>query len=289
VQAICAAGARPVFCEVRPDTITIDVADALARVTSRTRAIMPVHYGGRVCDLDALLPAARARGLEVVEDAAQAFGSSRNGTPVGALGELACFSFDPLKNVTCVEGGAVATSRAELARRLRSLRSLGTDRDSWTRFGSDRPWAYTVVSQGFRYWLSDVNAAIGLAQLGRLDAMRARKLEIARIYGDALDGLSGIDPIAHDPDETFPFLYTVRVLDGRRDALVEHLGAAGIDAWVRPLPNHLQPAFPGSVGDLPVSERLFGELMTLPFYVELTGADCERVIAAVRSFFGEQA
>lgn len=282
VQAILAAGAEPIFCEVSPKTLTIDVADALARVTPRTRAIMPVHYGGAVCDMPALVGAARERGLLVVEDAAQAFGSTAGGKSAGTFGDVGCLSFDPVKNVTCGEGGAVVTADEELAARIACLRVLGIDRDSWTRHASDRPWSYSVTRTGFRYSLSDLNAAIGLAQLAKLERFRGRKLAIARRYLDALADVPGIEPVDRDLDEVFPFLFTVRVLEGRRDRLVERLARDGIHAWVRPLPNHLQPAFAAPGRRLPVSERLAREVMTLPFYVELRDEDVERVALAVR-------
>jgi perosamine synthetase len=289
VQAILAVGARPVFCEVSPATLTIDVDDALARVTSRTRAIMPVHYGGAVCDMESLVPQAHASGLVVVEDVAQAFGSTCEGKSAGTFGDAGCFSFDPVKNVTCGEGGAVVTEDDDLAARIVSLRVLGIDRDSWTRYNSEKPWSYSVTGPGFRYSLSDINAAIGLVQLEKLETFRARKVAIVRRYLEALADIPEVAPIERDLGEVFPFLHTVRVLDGRRDALVSHLFDAGIHAWVRPLPNHVQPAFRARTTSLPVSEELAREVMTLPLHVGLSDGDVERVIAAVRAFFSAPA
>jgi perosamine synthetase len=286
VQAILAAGGRPVFCEVSDATLTVDAEDAFRRVTPRTRVIMPVHYGGRACEMDELLPSARERGIRIVEDAAHAFGSSYRGRMVGTLGDATCFSFDPIKNITCGGGGAVATDDDEIAERALPVRHAGVQADSWSRRLSERPWSYKVIVAGYRYHLSDVNAAIGLEQLKRMEAFKARKRAIVRRYDEAFHGVSGLALLRADPEATFPFSYVVRVLDGRRDGLMAHLEGQGIATTVEFTPNHLQPAFARFASPLPVTERLYEEILTLPLHVEMTDADVERVIAAVRSFVG---
>lgn len=284
-QAIVAAGGRPVYCDVDPATATIDVASAAEQIGPRTRAIMPVHFGGFACELDAVLEVGRTRGLRVVEDAAHAFGSSYRGSPLGTMGDVTCFSFDPIKNVTCGEGGAVVTSDDEIAVLVRRARGLGLDRDGWTRRGTDRPWHHEAVSFGLRAHMSDVNAAIGLAQLDRLDALRDRRRMLLRRYREALSAVEGVIPQHGDVDTTFPFLCLVRVLDGRRDALLTHLEREGIRAWVHYVPNHLHPAFADPSVSLPATERLFAELLSLPLYHELADADVDRVVEAVEDFF----
>jgi dTDP-4-amino-4,6-dideoxygalactose transaminase len=266
-QAILAAGARPIFCEVTADRLNIDVGDAIARATARTRAIMPVHYGGQVCDMDTLLPLARERQLWVVEDAAHAFGSSYKGRRVGTLGDITCFSFDPVKNITCGGGGAVATDNDGLARRILPRRNLGMDADSWSRLHDERNWYYEVVAPGYRYHLADLNAAI------------------VQHYDEAFGDVGGLTLIVHDGAETFPFSYVIRVPDGRREALMRHLRERGIGSSVEFIPNHLHPLFAESSGRLPRTEQLYKEILTLPLYVEMTDADIEDVITAVRGFF----
>src|SRR5262249_23242420 len=160
--------ARPVFCEVRPDSVSIDAEDAAQRITARTRAILAVDYAGFVCeDIDAVVELARRNDLLAVHDGAHALGSSSNGRPVGALGDATCFSFDPVKNVTCGEGGAVATDDDALVERLRTFRNLGIPDDAWGRRAAGR-WEYGASEIGFRYMLPDLNAAIGLVQLDGL-------------------------------------------------------------------------------------------------------------------------
>jgi perosamine synthetase len=283
VQAIRMAGATPVFCDVEERTLTVDVADALERATPATKAIVPVDYGGVACDYDAL-GAARERGIAVVADAAHSFGSSHRGRPVGTLADASCFSFDASKNVTCGDGGVVATDDEELAGRVRGARNLGIDQDSWSRRDAPRPWLYDVSGHGYRYRLSNLNAAIGLVQLDRMDEFRERKREIVRRYDDALAACEGVVLPERRLDETFPFLYPIRVLGGRRDALIEHLATRRVQAWVHFVPNHLQPAFAAYRVPLPVTERLFAEVATLPLHAELTDDEVERVVDGVRSF-----
>jgi perosamine synthetase len=281
-QAVLAVGAQPVFCEARPETLTLDVRDAARRVTGRTRAIMPVHYGGLACDMDEVLAFAAARRLRVVEDAAHAFGSLYKGRQIGTLGDVTCFSFDPIKNITCGEGGAVATADDAVAQRVLSRRVLGMDRNTRDRPG-ERRWCYEVVAPGFRYHLSDINAAIGLRQLARLGEFRARKRDIVRRYDAAFAGLGGVQTVRHT-DETFPFFYVLRVTDGRRDRLMSYLAERDIGTGVHYVPNHLQPLFKGQGPPLPVTERLFHEIVTLPLYFEMTDPDVDAVITGVRSF-----
>jgi perosamine synthetase len=274
-----------VYCDVDLETATIDVASAAEQVGPRTRAIMPVHFGGFACDLDAVLDLGRTRGARVVEDAAHAFGSSYRGRPLGSIGDITCFSFDPIKNVTCGEGGAVVTADDEVAGLVRQARGLGLDRDGWTRRDTDRPWHHEAVSFGLRAHMSDLNAAIGVVQLERLDELRTRRQALLRRYREGLSTVEGVVPQQGDVETAFPFLCLVRVLDGRRDDLLAHLEREGIRAWVHYVPNHLHPVFADPSVSLPVTERLFAELLSLPLYHELAEGDVDRIVEAVQTFF----
>jgi len=281
-HAVVAAGATPVFCDVDRATGAIDPNDLEGVITERTRAVMPVHYAGFIHHMDEVLTLAQEHGLAVVADGAHAFGSSSGGRPLGALADLTCLSFDPLKTVTCGEGGAIATDDDALAARLRVLRNLGVPADSWSRRASDRPWFYEAVWPGMRYHLCDVNAAIGLAQLERMDELVARKQTLSRRYREALADVEGFTPLLGDLDMTSPFLFAGRVSGGRRDELVVRLAERGIQAWVHFVPLHLQPAFRTYSRPLPATEHLYEEIVSLPLYVDLTDAEQELVIASVR-------
>jgi dTDP-4-amino-4,6-dideoxygalactose transaminase len=287
VQAIVACGAKPVFCEIEEDTLNIDVADALGRVTERTAAIMPVHYGGLACDMDPLLAFCRQRNIRLVEDAAHAFGSSYKGRPIGSFGDVACFSFDPIKNITTGEGGAIVTNDDEVAGRAVPKRILGINNDTWSRYRNERNWFYEVITPGYRYHMPNINAAIGLQQLKRFDVFRTRKQEIVRRYDRAFGEVPSIAVLRHDIDEMFPFSYVVRVMDGKRDDLMTFLKERGIATGVHYIPNHIQPLFRDSHAALPVTERVFEQMVTLPLYYEMTDADVLQVIEGVLAFAAE--
>lgn len=284
VQAIRMCGATPVFCEVDPDTLNLDLPDAAARITPRTRAIMPVHFAGLPCDLEPLWDIARRRGIHVVEDAAHAFGSRYRNHPVGAAGDVVCFSFDTIKNITCGEGGAVATNNETWARHIRRRRRLGMEMDFEPRTAAEANWQYQVVSHGFRYHMSDLHAAIGLVQMEKFPVFQRRKREIMERYDAAFVELPGIEVLQHDLETTCPWACVLKILNGRRDAFREQLRQKGINTLVQFIPNHLQPAFASCRSDLPVTERLFEQIVSLPLFVEMTDADVDAVIQAVSDF-----
>lgn len=289
IQAIVLTGATPVFAEIEPETLCLDPADLPRRLTPRTRAILPVHYGGQPCAMEEIHAFAREHGLHVVEDAAHAIGSTWRGRPVGSLSALSCFSFDPIKNITCGGGGAVVTDDDELAGRIAPRRNVGIKVDSWTRHSGSEPWRYDIVEPGQRCLMSDLNAAIGLSQLPKLEGFRRRKLEICARYNEAFAGMDGVDPIRVREPGTFPFTWVLRVPSAWRNALVMGLNGRGIGATVQFTPNHLQPAFAAYAKPLPVTERLYGEIVNLPLYVDMTDADVEEVIAAVKEVSAEVA
>jgi perosamine synthetase len=285
IQAIVSAGAVPVFCEVLAETMNMDVRDAATRITSKTRALLPVHYGGEPCDLDAVLVLAAKHGLKVIEDAAHAFGSSYKGRPIGSHGDIVCFSFDPIKNITCGLGGAAATNDREIAGRLRIATNVGIDPSSVNHAGAG-PQQYAITGAGLRYRMSDVNAVIGLTQLDRMAEFRRQKLGVVERYNQAFADLPQVALLERNLAEIFPFSYVIRVLDGSRDALREFLSTRGIGSAVQFFPNHLQPFFGKFHASLPRTEQLFGEVVNLPLYAGMTDQEVETVIAAVRSFFG---
>lgn len=283
-QAVLSCGAKPVFCEVHEDTLNIDIDDAESRITPRTRCIIPVHYGGRPCDMTRLLALCESKGLRLVEDAAHAIGSQFQGRRIGSFGHSTCFSFDPIKTITCGEGGAVVVHDPALYERLVQKRILGIDKDTWHRYQNRRSWFYEVVTPGFRYHMSNINAAIGLVQLGQIDTFISARRRIVKMYNEALMSVSGLRLLDHDLEETAPFCYIVRVLDGKRDALLDFLDKRGVGAGVHYIPNHLQPVFKDGTA-LPRTEQLFGEILSLPLYSSLSDSDMTQILAAIQEFF----
>jgi dTDP-4-amino-4,6-dideoxygalactose transaminase len=223
-------------------------------------------------------------GVEIVADGAHAFGSTIGGTPIGPQGTATCFSFSANKNITCGEGGAIATQSDALAFRLKKLRCLGISRHTWERRTDNRPWEYCVDGPGFRYHMSDINAAIGLAQLKRFTAFARTRRELAASYDAGLDGLPGLLPIQRDLEHTVPHLYVLRIRRGLRNGLYMRLRAAGIVCGVHYVPNHLQPAFKKFARALPVTEELAGELISLPLHTRLDLAQVDEIVAKIREF-----
>lgn len=285
VEAITAVGATPVFCEVKPENLNMDIDDAIRRIRPKTRAIMPVHYCGNPCDMDTLLSIGKEHNILIIEDAAHAFGSTYKGKRIGSFGDITCFSFDPIKNITCGEGGAVVVHDEELAETIRKKRNLGIDREAWSRQKKKRSWYYEVTTQGYRYHMSNINAAIGLVQLKKLGRFIERKRQIVKRYNEAFASIEGISILSWDLEETAPFSYIIRVTNGKRDELIDYLASKGIGSGVHYIPNHLQPLFKAYSTLLPVTESLLREIITLPLFFDMTEKDVEYIINHVKTFF----
>lgn len=285
IQVITALGARPVFCEINPDNLNMDVSDVKKRITNKTKAIMPVHYCGQACDMDALLEIGQEHNIFIIEDAAHAFGSSYKGRKIGSFGDATCFSFDPIKNLTCGEGGAVALSDDAIAELISTKRILGIDKDTWHRYRNERAWFYEVTTQGYRYHMSNINAAIGIAQFKKFESFIQRKKEIVQKYNDAFVKNEGLKILSWNLQDTAPFTYIVRVLNGARDDLIEFLKEKGVGSGIHYIPNHLQPFFKTFATSLPITEQIGEEILTLPLYYDMTDEQVSTVIEAVSDFY----
>ena len=246
---------------------------------------MPVHYCGQPCDMDALMEISRKQNIIIIEDAAHAFGSSYKGKKIGSFGDATCFSFDPIKNLTCGEGGAVVLSDDKVAEIIRTKRIMGIDKDTWHRYRNERAWFYEVTMQGYRYHMSNINAAIGIAQFKKLESFIRRKKEIVQVYNDAFTNISGIKILSWNLEETAPFTYIIRVLNGTREDLIKFLRDQGVGAGIHYIPNHLQPFFKPFATSLPVTEQIGEEILTLPLYYDMTDEEVSIVKKAVNDFF----
>jgi len=284
IQAIIMAGYRPVFAEVEPATLNLDCDDVAALLGTHTRAILPVHFAGQPCDMARLQQLAAPFAVDVVADAAHAFGSTYRGAMLGGQGAATCFSFSSNKNISCGEGGALAMGSDVLAERSRQLRFLGISRHTWARRNEERPWHYGVTGPGFRYHMSDINAAIGLAQLNRLSEFASCRRQVAATYDTALRGLPWTVPVKRDLAHTIPNLYVLRVTHGLRDGLHSAMRAIGIECGVHYVPNHQQPAFSDFARPLPVTEQVAAEVISLPLHTRLSPAQVEHIIAEVSRF-----
>lgn len=283
-QAIRATGARPVACDIDAATLTLSAGDAESRITPRTRAVMPVHYSGGVGDLDGINAMAYKHGLRVVEDAAHAFGSLHHGRRVGSCGDIACFSFDGIKNITSGEGGCVVSDDPEVIRLIADSRLLGVCRDTEKRYAGGRSWEFDVVAQGWRGHMSNIMAAIGLAQLERFAELSDRRRQLARRYDAALATDRRFVRLAHDYSEVVPHIYAARIPGlGDRDALRRKLLEREIETGVHYFPNHRLSFFKPEPGEppLPMTDAIFPELLTLPLHPDLADSDVDAVVAAL--------
>ena len=275
VAAIDAVGARTRFVDIDPRSMTMDTGSIERQITTRTKALLPVHLFGHPVDMDPVLAVAREHDLRVIEDACQAHGATYSGHPVGGLGDLGCFSFYPTKNLgACGEGGIVVSNDAALAKTVHRLRD----------WGEDQPRVYTV--KGGNHRLDAMQAAILRVKLPHLPAWTAARRAVATRYDERLDGVGLGTPTVMPYAGHVYHVYAVRSAD--RDALADTLRAQGIGAAVHyPLPIHLQPAYADlgySVGDFPRAEAAAQEVLCLPIYPELTDAAVETVANAIRGF-----
>lgn len=283
-QAVSGAGCVPVACEVREDTATIDLEDAEKRLTERTAAIMPVHYASNPWQVEVVYDFARRHGLRVIEDAAHAFGCRRDGRKIGSAGDMVCFSFDGIKNITSGEGGCIVAFDPEAARLCSDARLLSVENDAEKRFSGRRSWDFDVKRQGWRYHMSNIMAAIGRVQLSRLDGefAPARRV-LGALYRQLLSDVPGLALLRIDPaDDIVPHIFEVRVLHGRKDAVKAALAEAGVPTGVHYKPNHLLTFYGGGRVSLPVTERLYGELVTLPLHPGISPDDVRRICATLR-------
>ena len=283
-QAVSAAGCAPVACDAREDSATIDLNDAATRITPRTRAIMPVHYASNPAGLEEAYAFARTHRLRVIEDAAHAFGCRHKGRRIGSFGDVICFSFDGIKNITCGEGGCIVTADPDAAGRCRDARLLAVQNDTQARYSGARSWDFDVTDQGYRYHMSNIMAAIGRVQLGRLEnEFGPRRMRLDALYRERLTDPADLAFFRSGPEDVIiPHIMPVRVLHGRRDAVKAALAEAGIPTGMHYKPNHLLSRYGGGKTCLPVTERLYGELLTLPLHPGLSEGEVEQICATLR-------
>jgi dTDP-4-amino-4,6-dideoxygalactose transaminase len=282
-------GAKIVFADVSPETGNLLPDAAEAAMNSRTRVVSAVDYAGHPARHDELVKVAHDSGALLLADAAHSVGGAWQGRPVGSLADLTTFSFFPTKNLTTAEGGAVASPIPDLARRAAEFRNHGLVRDpSRQRFADEGGWHQEVHEFGLNYRLPDVLCALGSSQLRRLAWFRSRRAEIHARYTTGLSDVDGVrTPVTLPGADPMWHLYPLRVLDGRRRALYEHLRANGIGVQVNYIPVYWHPVFADlgyQRGLCPNAERFYAEELSLPLFPDLTDDDVDRVIDVVREF-----
>ena len=283
-HAILYNHAIPVFADVEEDTLNLDVREIPKLITPRTRAIALVHYGGHACDMDAVLEIARQHNLAVIEDCAHACGGTYKGKKLGSLGTAGCFSFHAVKNLACGEGGMLTVRDESQSARLRSLRWLGISKSTWDRASEAAyAWYYEVNEMGYKCHMNDIPAAIGLVQLKKLENLNRRRREIAAIYTKAFSGLAWLKtPVEKSYAHSAQHNYVVKVI--HRDRFMEYLAKKGISTGVHYYPNHLYNLYKPFYRKLPVAEKIWQHLVTLPLYPDLAQSQIDHIIETVINF-----
>jgi len=281
-QAISATGANPIACEVNQDTLFIDVHDAKSKITANTKAIMPVHYASSSKGMGEVYTLAKKHKLRVIEDAAQAFGCNRDSKKIGKKGDIICFSFDGIKNITSGEGGAILTNDEKVLQRLRDGRLLSVQNDTENRFSGNRSWDFDVKDQGFRFHMSNINAVIGIEQLKKISFFRKKRQDISERYIRQLKEIQNIEFLKLNYLDIIPHIFVVKAHD--RDGLRRCLMDSGIECGIHYKPNHLLTKYNTNF-DLPVTEEIYKKILTLPCHVDLSIRDQDMIIFKIKEFY----
>jgi len=281
--------AVPVLCDVDKDSFLIDVSEIEKKITPKTRAIIPVHYGGEPCDMDGIMELARIHKLAVIEDAAHAFPSVYKERMIGTIGDITCFSFYATKTVTTGEGGMITTGNGEFADRVKRLRLHGITKDAWNRYSDKGSWEYDVSEPGYKYNITDIASAIGIEQLKKCDSMNLMRREIAGKYNSAFSKTELLETWkVRDEAGCSWHLYPLRLntdaVKVSRNEFINELKSAGIGTSVHYIPMYRFSAFSNSgyvLSDFPVCEDMYSREVSLPIWPGMSDAEIEYVIDTV--------
>lgn len=296
VNTIVHVGAVPVFVDIDPETGCIDADKIEEKITSKTKAIVPVHYTGHACDMDKIRLLADKYNLFVSEDAAHAVETYYKGDLIGKKGDCACFSFYATKNICTGEGGMLTTNRDDIAEKARIMSLHGMSKAAWNRYGKGGSWKYDIEYPGYKYNMFDIQAALAKTQIKKLNYMQKRRGEIAKAYNEAFKNLDGVKiPVVRNYTTHSWHLYVLRLelnkLNIDRDKFISLMAELNIGTSVHFIPVHLMSYYKKnygcSIGDLPLTESYFETIVSLPLYPKMTDADVNDVIGAVTVIINE--
>jgi dTDP-4-amino-4,6-dideoxygalactose transaminase len=287
--------AKPVFVDVDPETFNINPALIMEKITPKTKAILPVHYGGHPCDMDEIMEIAKKHKLHVVEDAAHAIGAEYKGRKIGTIGDITCFSFYATKNMTTGEGGAVVAKRKELGEQIRilSIHGISDARRIWKRYAPGGTWNYDIISLGFKYNMMDIQAALGLHQLERLDWFVKRREENFKLYSEVLQDVEEIElPKQRDYVKSVKHLFPILLKGIDRNQFIDELRERGVGASVLFKPLHLHTFYKRILktkkGDFPIAESIYERLVCLPISPITKPREIKSVAKIVKSLVAQQ-
>ena len=298
INTIVHTGAKPVLVDIDSKTGLIDVDKIEAAITEKTKAIVPVHYAGQSCDMDKINAIAEKYGLFVLEDCAHALSTEYKGKKIGSMGNACAYSFYVTKNISTAEGGMLTTDDEELYEKASVLSLHGMSKNAWSRYGTKGDWKYEVCDPGFKYNLTDIAAALGIAQMNKLDEMQDIRTEYAEIYNKAFDKIDGITYLKDNGlGKNSAHLYVIQIdknkFDIDRDTFIELLKEYNIGTSVHFIPICMHPYYINNFGykkgDFPETEKMFEGIISLPLYPSMTREDVMYVIEAVREIAREHA
>lgn len=283
-------GAKPVFADIKLDTLNIDLKEIEKKISKKTKAIIPVHYAGQPCEMDEILKIAKKYNLTVIEDAAHAIGSRYRGRMIGTIGDFTCFSFYAAKNLTTAEGGAVCLENDELAEKIKILSLHGINKDAWKRYSAAGSWYYEVSYPGYKDNMTDIQASLGIHQLRKLERFFQKKEKIVNFYQKSFKSVPEIilPKILKEVRHTFylfPVLINIDLLKINRAQFIEALKAENIGVSVHFIPVHLHPyykkTFGFKKGDFPNTEYVYEKIISLPIHSTMELGDAKDVVLAV--------
>lgn len=286
-NVIVQVGATPVFVDINRDSFNIDPEKIRKAITIRTKAIIPVHYGGQACDMDRIMEIAGEYKLAVIEDAAHAIGAEYKGRKIGTIGKATCFSFYVTKNLATGEGGAIATDDADIAAKAEVLKLHGMNRDAWKRYSKKGNWYYEIEECGWKYNMMDIQAALGIHQIKKLDGFNRTRREYAGIYDQELSKIGGVViPREMEYGKHIYHLYPILLENADRAEFIEKMSANGVQCSVHFIPLHLQPYYRKNFGlkkeDFPNAQWVYEREVSLPLYPKMSRNDLDHVIHSVR-------
>ncbi|MDY9922950.1 DegT/DnrJ/EryC1/StrS family aminotransferase [Methanobacterium sp.] len=291
VEVIIHLKATPIFVDIEKNTFNIDINKIEEKISKKTKAIIPVHYGGHPCDMDRIMQIASDNDLIVIEDAAHAIGSKYKQNLVGNIGDVTCFSFYATKNLATAEGGMITTNNTELAEKMRILSLHGISKDAWKRYSSEGSWYYEIQDLGYKANMSDIEASIGIHQLKKFDLMQKRRKEIAMAYTKSFKDIKeiktpNVESYAEHAWHLYPILINTKLLNISRNEFIEALKTENIGTSVHFIPIHLHPYYLNNYGfkrgDFPVTESVYDMEISLPIYPRMSDEDVRYVINVIQ-------
>ncbi|NER36173.1 MAG: DegT/DnrJ/EryC1/StrS family aminotransferase [Oscillatoria sp. SIO1A7] len=285
-QAILAVGAKPVFCDIREDTLCLDVAKVEELISPKTKAIIPMDYDCCLADHDAVAELAARYQLRVIHDAAHSFGSYYKGKKIGTFSDICMFSFDPVKTITCIDGGALVVKTREEVETLHQMRLIGMGQPASVMYGNQRAWTYDVSRLGFRYHMANLHAAIGLSQLAKMPEITESRQAACSLYNELLSEVREVKTPISDFKNVTPFLYYIRVPSNKRQALRDRLKQCGIDTGIHWQPGHCFSLFDKMTkGDLSITNKISSEILSLPLHSLIPTETINFVCSKIKAFF----